>query len=161
MALLHTSTAPRPSAIGGRASLIAAALAMALAACGSDPGDISRDSQPFDAIAPQATISLLGNEPFWAVEITPDNDGYRAVYSTPDNNPGIGFAVTRFAGNNGIGFTGEHGGEAIQIAVTPGACSDTMSDRIYPYTATAAMGDAMLLGCGYTSDEPFTQTQTP
>ena len=161
MTFLHTSTAPRPLSIGGRAGVVAAAMAMMLAACGSDPGEISRDSQPFDAIAPQATISLLGNEPFWGVEIAPENDGYRAVYSTPDNNPGTGFAVTRFAGNNGVGFTGEFDGEAVQIAVTPGACSDTMSDRIYPYTATVAVGEVTLLGCGYTSDEPFTQTQMP
>ena len=40
-------------------------------------------------------------------------------------------------------------------------CSDTMSDRIYPYTATLSLGETMLLGCGYTSDEPFSGDPSP
>lgn len=141
------------------------ASALILSACTQSPGEISRDTQPFDGIAEDVNISLVGNEPFWNIEIAPDGDGdgegYSAVYSTPDNIDGAQFPVSRFAGNNGLGFNGELDGGIVQIAITPGDCSDTMSDRTYPYSATVALGARTLYGCGYTSDEPFTGDEAP
>ena len=130
-------------------------------ACNDPPGEISRDTQPFDGIAPTATISLTGTEPFWGITIEPDETAFRATYTSPENIDGTAFAVTRFAGNNGLGFSGEMEGEDFIATVTPGDCSDAMSDRNYPYTATVALGDRTLIGCGYTSDEPFTGEQAP
>lgn len=138
-----------------------APLAMIAAACTSPAGEITRDAEPYDGIAAEASISLLGNEPFWGVDIEPQGDGFTARYSTPENIDGESFAVERFAGNNGIGFSGELNGEAVQIALTPGDCSDTMSDRTYPYTATVSVGQLTLRGCAYTSDEPFTGDENP
>ena len=132
-----------------------------LAACSQEAGKISRDSEPFDGVAATASIALVGNEPFWGVDIMPAGDGFTARYSTPENIDGLEFPVTRFAGNNGIGFNGELDGASVQIAVTPGDCSDGMSDRTYPYTTTIAMADVTLYGCGYTSDEPFTGEEAP
>lgn len=129
-----------------------------LAACSdSVTGDISRDSEPFGAISPDAAITLVGTEPFWTLEIAAGS----ARYTTPENLDGSAFAVSRFAGNNGLGFSGELDGQDVVVAVTPGDCSDSMSERTYPYTATLAIGDATVFGCGYTSDEPFTGDQTP
>jgi len=142
-----------------RAAMFAAA-AM-LPACTQPAGEISRDAQPFDGISEETSISLLGAEPFWGIDIEPDGDGFRARYSTPENIDGESFTVERFAGNNGLGFSGELGGEAVQIALSPADCSDTMSDRTYPYAATVSVGDTMLMGCAYTSDEPFTGEETP
>lgn len=136
-------------------------LLLAVAACSQTTDGISRDTEPFNAIAESATISLLGNEPFWGLTIAPVGEGYKATYTSPENIDGTVFPVARFAGNNGLGFSGELDGEAVVATVTPGSCSDTMSDRDYPYTATVAMGDATLLGCGYTSDEPFTGEEAP
>ena len=124
-------------------------------------GEISRDTQPFDRIAATASISALGTEPFWGMDIEPTDAGFTARYSTPENVEGTAFSVTRFAGNNGISFAGELEGGDVQIAITPGECSDQMSDRLYPYTATIALGEDTLLGCAYTSDEPFTGEETP
>ena len=132
-----------------------------LAACSQSPGEIKRDTEPFDGIAPQAEITVLGNEPFWGLSIKPQGDSYTATYSNPENIEGTVFPATRFAGNNGIGFSGEMEGKAVQLALTPGACSDTMSDRSYPYTATLSIGDETLFGCAYTSDEPFTGDEAP
>lgn len=125
-----------------------------LVAC--QPADgIDESGQVFEDIASDATVSLVGNEPFWGMEIAPAGDGYIATYSTPENIEGASFEVSRFAGNNGLGFSGTIDAEAAQITLTPGDCSDTMSDRAYPYTATVAIGETTLYGCGYTSDEPF------
>ena len=132
-----------------------------LIACAQETDEISRDTKPFDGVAATASISLLGTEPFWSVDITPGGDAFTARYSTPENIDGLQFPVTRFAGNNGVGFSGELSGAPVQIAVTPGECSDGMSDRTYPYTTTIAMGDATLFGCGYTSDEPFSGDEAP
>ena len=133
----------------------AAALAALLAGCSPTDG-IEQSGQKFEAISQTATINLVGNEPFWGVEIAPAADGgYLATYSTPENIEGARVGVKRFAGNNGFGFSGELDGAAMQITITPGDCNDTMSDRSYPYTSTVALGDLTLYGCEYTSDQSF------
>jgi len=140
-------------------SILAAA---AVSGCTQDAGEISRDARPFDGIAQTANITVLGNEPFWAIDIDPRaDDGFIALYSTPQNLDGTEFAVSRFAGNNGVGFNGELDGEAVQIALTPGDCSDAMTDRSYPYTATVLRGEVTLYGCAYTSDQPFIGEEMP
>ena len=125
-----------------------------LAAC-SQQDNIDPEGQVFDEIEEEAVITLLGNEPFWSFEIVREGEGYLATYTTPENLEGTSFAAARFAGNNGLGFSGELDGTPVQIALTPGECDDGMSDRTYPYTATIAMGDKTLYGCGYSGDEPF------
>ncbi|TRD11868.1 hypothetical protein FGU71_08380 [Erythrobacter insulae] len=124
-----------------------------LTACSASDG-IDEDGAVFGGISPEATINLVGNEPFWGFQIVPEGMGYTATYTTPENIAGTAAMVTRFEGNNGLGFSGELDDAALQIALTPGECSDTMSDAIYPYTATVSVGDVTLFGCGYTSDEP-------
>jgi uncharacterized membrane protein len=135
--------------------------ALLVAACNDPPGAITRDTTPFDAVAQTASISALGTEPFWALEVSPTEDGYEAVFTTPQDMEGEPFAVSRFAGNNGLSFSGELAGEAFQLALTPGECSDGMSDRTYPYTATVRRGEETLYGCAHTSDEPFTGPEAP
>lgn len=141
---------------------MAALLGPLLIASGCAPQDrIQEDAQSFDAVAPDATINLVGNEPFWSIEIKSESGDILATYATPDTPDGIAIPVERFAGNNGLGFSGKLEGEALQIAVTPGECSDGMSDRTYPYTATIGIGDQTLMGCGYTDSEPFEGEEQP
>jgi uncharacterized membrane protein len=145
-----------------RTSRCVAIACAALAGCtDTAPGDISRDAEPFAQVSEDATISALGTEPFWNLEIAPADDGYRATYSTPENIDGATIPVSRFAGNNGLGFSGELDGAGLQLALTPGECSDAMSDRTYPYTATILLGEDTLYGCAYTSDEPFAGDPSP
>lgn len=135
--------------------------AMLLASCAETPGEITRDTKPFDGISEAASISAAGTEPFWSLSIDPVADGYKATYATPEQSEGVKFPLTRFAGNNGLGFSGEADGQSVSLALTPGECSDMMSERIYPYTATLAMGELTLFGCAYTSDEPFIGDENP
>jgi uncharacterized membrane protein len=131
---------------------------LALAACSPHSGDaITTDTAPFDGIAPEEVITLTGTEPFWGIAIANDV----ATYTTPDNPVGMVFEVSRFAGNNGLGFSGRHEGADVTIAVTPSACSDGMSDRTYPFTATVALGDDRLTGCGHTDLQFFTGPEAP
>ncbi len=142
-------------------TLIAVSSALFLSGCTQEAGEISRDAQAFDGIADTENVTLLGNEPFWNLDIDPDGKGFTARYSTPENIEGSQFAMLRFAGNNGVGFNGELNSETVQVTVTPEECSDGMSDRSYPYTATVAIGERTLYGCGYTSDEPFSGEENP
>jgi len=129
-------------------------LAVSLGACSQSDG-IDGSGALFEGIGPDATITLSGTEPFWSIKITPQADGgYLARFSSPDDPDASSFAVTRFAGNNGLGFNGERDGEAVQIAITPGECSDAMSEATYPFTATVGLGAETLFGCGETDDVP-------
>jgi uncharacterized membrane protein len=52
-------------------------------------------------------------------------------------------------------------GEAFTATLTPGDCSDGMSDRTFPFVATIALGEETLRGCGYTTSQPFTGDAAP
>lgn len=131
-----------------------------IAGCTQADG-INTEGATFDAISKDAAITLVGTEPFWNIDIAPADGFYSATFATPENTDGSPLALDRFAGNNGLGFSGELEGRAIQITLTPGECSDGMSDRGYPYTATIAWGESTLYGCGFTSDEPFIEDEEP
>ena len=129
-----------------------AAVACTPAADGIDP-----QGQAFDKIASDEVINLVGTEPFWSIRIA----GGSAKYTKPDQPEGFDFAVTRFAGNNGLGFSGSMEGTGVTISLTPGECSDGMSDRVFPFVATIALGEETLRGCGYTDRQPFTGDAAP
>lgn len=145
---------PQPVRIS-RLLLIAAAVLPAACAPGND--SIDSQGETFSAVAPDEAITLTGTEPFWNAQIAAGE----AVWSTPDDPDGARFAVTRFAGNNGLGFSGTLDGATFTATLTPGMCSDGMSDRSYPYVATIALGEETLRGCGYTTSQPFTGPAAP
>lgn len=133
-------------------------LALVLAACGpTKDGGIDPNGETFDAVTQEEIVSMTGTEPFWNLQI----ESAEALWTTPDNPNGTRFAVTRFAGNNGLGFTGTLDGAAITATLTPGQCSDGMSDRVFPYVATIALGEETLQGCGYTDQQPYTGEPAP
>lgn len=132
-----------------------------LNACGQSDG-IDTSGAVYDGVSSDASISLLGNEPFWGIDIGPESAGQHAArFTSPENIDGSAFTLTRFAGNNGLGFSGELDGKKVQVAITPGECSDQMSDRSYPFVVTVALGEAVLRGCAYTSEAPFTGPEEP
>ncbi|MEO0418636.1 MAG: hypothetical protein AAF249_07220 [Pseudomonadota bacterium] len=134
---------------------------IALASCSPSDG-IDADGAVYDGIDPSDAITLTGTEPFWGAEIGPTANGVStARFTSPADIDGSAFQAQRFAGNNGLGFSGELGGKSVQIAITPGECSDGMSDRAYPYAATVALGDATLLGCAYSDTQPFIGPDAP
>jgi uncharacterized membrane protein len=118
---------------------------------------IDPQGQAFDKVAPDDTVTLTGTEPFWTLTI----EGGKGNWTTPENPSGTAFSLSRFAGNNGLGFSGTLDGEALTATLTPGNCSDGMSDRRFPYVATIALGGRTFEGCGYTGSEPFTGGEAP
>jgi uncharacterized membrane protein len=132
--------------------LLAVAAACTPAADGIDP-----QGKTFDGVAPEEAVTLTGTEPFWTLAIAAGE----GVWTTPDNQPGSRFAVKRFAGNNGLGFSGELDGKPLTATLTPGECSDGMSDRRFPFVATIALGGETFEGCGYTTSQPFIGDEAP
>lgn len=138
--------------------LPALALLIGLAACTPAQTDgIDPEGKAFDAVAPEEAVTLIGTEPFWNLTVK-SGEG---VWTTPENQPGTRLPLTRFAGNGGLGFSGTLDGEAFVATLTPGDCSDGMSDRRFPFVATIALGGRTLQGCGYTDRQPFTGPPAP
>jgi uncharacterized membrane protein len=136
LALLAACTSSDPAASGDAATV---------------PGD-SEDSQPFAAIAGDDVVHFTGTEPFWGGEVT----GTSLRWSTPANIDGETTTVTRFAGRGGLSFTGTLQGDQLDMAITPAACSDGMSDRTYPYAVTVQLGAQQFSGCGWTDRQLYT-----
>ena len=114
-------------------------------------------SARFAAIRADEIIRFTGTEPFWGGVVT----GAELVYSTPENQQGETIAVRRFAGNNGLGYSGMRGGAPFDMTITPGACSDGMSDRTYPFTVTLKLGEEQRNGCAWTERAPFSGPANP
>ncbi|MXP25994.1 hypothetical protein GRI39_08060 [Altererythrobacter indicus] len=136
-------------------------LPVLLAACSSGddprvPGD-TLDSKPFAGISDSETLHLTGTEPFWGGEAR----GTTLTYTTPENQAGETITVDRFGGRGGLSLAGRLDGMQLDIMVTPGTCSDGMSDRSYPFTVTLKLAAETLYGCAWTDSQPFSLTKNP
>lgn len=143
-----------------RTASLAALAFLALAGCharrGQDNGGVPGDgdsSHPFNGISESETLHFVGTEPFWGGEVR----GLTLNYTTPATPAGIRVAVTRFAGRNGLGLSGTLADKILDMTVTPGACSDGMSDRRFPFMVTLKLGEEVRMGCGWTDSQRFTQ----
>lgn len=153
--------AARPPRMRDDTSPAVLLLPLLLAACGpsasdSLPGD-SDDSTPFAEIGPAETVRFTGNEPFWGGEVT----GSALTYATPDMPDGTDIAVSRFAGRGGLSWSGTHEGARFALAITPGECSDGMSDRTYPFVATLQVTGEQRSGCAWTDRRSFNGPDAP
>lgn len=144
-----------------RSIFLALPVIFGLAGCqaGSSDGENVPGTSPegFTGIADDETIFVGGTEPFWGGEVARD----QMVYTTPENPDGTSFRVERFTGQGGLGFSGTLGGETMDMTVTPGSCSDGMSDRTYPYTVTLQIGEEQREGCAHTDAQPFEGPANP
>ena len=89
-------------------------------------------------------IRALGTEPFWGVEIKPDELVYSGVDrpETKMANPG-----SRMEGGNVVIAAKDAGGEAFTVTLRDAECSDGMSDRVYPLEAEVKYKAETLKGC--------------
>ena len=129
-----------------------AACAALLASCGSGtqaPATPTPTATPEpDPVAMSflpAEVKALGTEPFWNAEITRE----QLTWTTPENLEagGVTVPVKRADGAENVLFTATIDGQLLQILVTPGACSDGMSDNTYPFTVERTLGDESVSGC--------------
>ena len=130
-----------------------------LCACQTENGNGAPGTSPegFDGIAATETVHFTGTEPFWGGSVS----GERLTYSTPEDIEGSTISVRRFTGQGGLGYSGTLGGRDFDMTVTPGACSDGMSDRTYPYTVTLRIGEETRFGCAWTDGQGFEGPDAP
>lgn len=121
---------------------------------GSAPGDTD-DTRPFSAIGSGETLHFTGTEPFWGGEVT----GAALTYRTPENDGGSSISVSRFAGRGGLSFSGRLDDASFDLSVTEGRCSDGMSDRRYPFTATLRIGGEVRSGCAWSDSHPVVEAR--
>jgi uncharacterized membrane protein len=89
---------------------------------------------------PEATAyRALGTEPFWSVTVRQG----RATLERPDRAP-LTVAVTLTEDPRALRYVGE----GLTLLVTPGPCSDGMSDALYADRTQLAFGEGTLKGCG-------------
>jgi uncharacterized membrane protein len=141
-----------------RLPLIAACAVLALTAC--KPATEAAPSEPAPAPAPPEPIKpelngvnltedlrALGTEPFWKVEML----AAELTFSSPDlpeskaPNPGPAMTVGQAEWS---ATTAD--GKALKITITGKDCSDGMSDRTYPLTATVVLAETTYHGCAAT-----------
>jgi len=114
-------------------------------------GGADSSDQAAGATAPVATRAgtletvrfALGTEPFWSVEVTPES----LIYRTPEYLDGIAFA--RAPGSGGTVVRGARSGVPARLSLSfaSDSCSDGMSDRTYPLSATVHLDTLGLRGC--------------
>ncbi len=132
---------------------VALLLCMGLAGCQGEkrniPGD-AREQHPYDGIGAGETVRFAGTEPFWGGEVK----GKTLRWTTPEKPQGETVTVSRFAGRGGLSYSGAIDGTPFTMAITPGACSDGMSDRRYPFVVTLQLGEQARSGCAWTDRQP-------
>lgn len=101
-------------------------------------------SRPVPVPAPMDSYRAIGTEPFWAVTIS----GTRATLERLDHATDH-FTVAR----TDDGGTLRYRGDGFAMAVTPGPCSDGMSDAIWSDRVQIAFAAGTLKGCGGAREE--------
>lgn len=131
------------------AVLIAALLSTSLlAACDAPLGSNEDAPPPADApvtVGPDYSgdFDAVGTEPFWNLKVRADG----MTLARPDHpevataNPGV-----RADGDQGV-WDGTAGERRLVLRLTPGDCSDGMSDRRYGYSAEVWIDGETLRGC--------------
>jgi uncharacterized membrane protein len=103
----------------------------------------------------ESDLDLLGTEPFWAVQISKEEQ------TTTISRPGegertVGYPVETRGEGGAVVLTAPSPGGDIVMTLTPQECSDGMSDREYPWSAVVVIEGTTLTGCAGPSER-----QTP
>ena len=86
----------------------------------------------------------FGTEPFWQARV----DGDDLHFSTPEDQAGKVMHGRRVPSLVGFVYVGKDGDKEFTLDISPGECSDGMSDNRYEYVATFILGDTTYKGCG-------------
>ena len=90
-------------------------------------------------------LRARGNEPFWSLILTRQG----GLFERPDQ-PAAPFAYTALTGTSAdrrLQVSTPAG--ALEVSITPGLCSDGMSDTLYGSRATVTLGSETFTGCAF------------
>ena len=100
---------------------------------------------------------FTGTEPFWGGTI----DGSGIVYRTPNDIDGKPIATTVSKVGAATRYSGTLDGRPFVLTLTPGTCSDGMSDTVYPITAALSVLGEERRGCAAPIVGAGASSQTP
>ncbi|MBC7914378.1 MAG: hypothetical protein H7Y07_09675, partial [Pyrinomonadaceae bacterium] len=89
----------------------------------------------------------LGNEPFWSLEINPDEKIIALKDVGVEKTYLFSYKAAKHTGNSYVYETSNERKESITILITQQTCSDGMSDRQYHYSAQVNIDGKTLKGC--------------
>lgn len=95
------------------------------------------------AAQPSARYRFTGTEPFWGGTI----EGSTILYRTPDDQAGKTISATMTKEGAATRYSGMLDGQPFILALTPGTCSDGMSDTVYPISAALTVKGEERRGC--------------
>jgi len=90
-----------------------------------------------------ALLWASGNEPFWSFVA----DAQDAAFRTPEATLKLPAARLRTAGGT-VAYDAMHEGTRIRVELSPGLCSDTMSEAAFGRRAVVALRGQLYTGCG-------------
>ena len=94
-------------------------------------------------IAAGARLWAAGNEPGWSFVV----DGKAATFRTPDVT--LKFPVAAAKPSDGtVTYEADSAGDHIRVELTPGLCTDTMTEAAFGRRAVVAVRGALYTGCG-------------
>ena len=93
--------------------------------------------------APGTGWHAFGNEPFWSVQAR----GGTLVFATPENQGGVTLLGRRVPSLGGTVILGSGPRGDFHFGVTPGKCSDGMSDKTHAYASTFIYDGITYKGC--------------
>jgi uncharacterized membrane protein len=126
-----------------RAPIAMLPIVVLLAAACSRPVAPAPAAPAAPAAGTEAAWHAFGNEPFWSVEAR----GGNLVFKTPDNQAGVTLHGRRVPSLVGTVILGQGEGGEFHLGITPGECSDGMSDRTHAYAATFSYRGQAYQGC--------------
>ena len=90
------------------------------------------------------TFHVVGNEPFWSLEITAGMLRFR----TPEDTAGVLFPQgARSVAGDTLTWSGSADSRTIEARLWPSECSDGMSDRVWTYRAIVRVDTTTYQGC--------------
>lgn len=97
------------------------------------------------------TWRATGTEPFWGVRV----HGDELVFTTPDDQQGQVLPASMQQQGDATVYSGADADRGYSLTLTPGECSDGMSDRVFNHRAEFVLGDARYAGCAAAAGEPW------
>lgn len=110
----------------------------------STEADIVTAEDSLSPVPAGPAFRLIGNEPFWSLEI----DSTGMVFRTPDDSAGNRFppSLPVLVGDT-LRWNSANQVSVIEALVVPQSCSDTMSDKAWTHKAIVTIDRRMLEGC--------------
>jgi uncharacterized membrane protein len=137
----RSADAPGPATPGTTAQAVPPAAAPAQGIRVGEPSPYGRGGPPNPA--PGTGWHAFGNEPFWSVQAR----GGTLVFTTPEDQGGVTLLGRRVPSLVGTVVLGSGPKGEFHFGVTPGKCSDGMSDRSFAHASTFIYDGVTYKGC--------------